>query len=267
VARQSVRVHTVSGCEGLELVEGDYPDFRFARHAHPHFTISVVTRGAQRLLHRGQKAIVRRGDVILLNPDAAHSNEPAARLWSHVSVCPTEAMLRSLLPDFSEAKFRPRSAVVHDAHVATRITQLLSLCRKFANPLEVQELTQGLLTDVFDRYGNCALTVRSNAPIEKIRERLADAPEVNIGLSELADEVGTSPTALLRSFTNAVGCTPHTYQTARRIHRSKQLLRNRVAIIETALLCGFVDQSHFTRTFKGWTGMTPARYRAETRRT
>jgi quercetin dioxygenase-like cupin family protein len=78
VARQSVRVHTVSGCEGLELVEGDYPDFRFARHAHPHFTISVITRGAQRLLHRGQKAIVRRGDVILLNPDAAHSNEPAA---------------------------------------------------------------------------------------------------------------------------------------------------------------------------------------------
>jgi hypothetical protein len=55
-------------------------------------------------------------------------------------------------------------------------------------------------TDVFDRYGNYALTVRSNAPIEKIRERLADAPEVNIGLSELADEVGTSPTALLRSF-------------------------------------------------------------------
>jgi AraC-like DNA-binding protein len=226
----------------------------------------VVTRGAQRLFHRGRKAIVRRGDLILLNPDEAHSNEPAARLWSHVSVCPTKAMLKSLLPDFSDSKFRPRSAVVHDAYVAIRITQLLSLCRQFAKPLEVQELTQGLLTDVFDRYGCYPLTVRSNAPIEKIRERLADAPEVNISLSELADEAGTSPTVLLRSFTRAVGCTPHTYQTARRIHHSKQLLRNGVAITETALLCGFVDQSHFTRAFKKWTGMTPARYCAETRR-
>jgi AraC-like DNA-binding protein len=40
-------------------------------------------------------------------------------------------------------------------------------------------------------------------------------PETNFSLSELAKDAGTSPTVLLRSFTKAVGCTPHTYQTAR----------------------------------------------------
>lgn len=35
-----------------------------------------------------------------------------------------------------------------------------------------------------------------------------------------------------------------------------------LALLEVALLLGFSDQSSFTRSFKRWTGTTPAAYRA-----
>jgi len=266
VARQLVRMHTIPGCEGLDLVEGEYVDFRFARHAHPHFTIGVNSGGAQRLSHRGLETVVRRGEIILINPDEAHANEPAENSWNCISLCPTPAALMRLMPELSDTKIRFRSAVVLDSHFAARIVGLLSRYTRPASALELQELYLNLLTDIFHRYGSSRLAVRYSAPIEKIRERLADSPATNLSLSELAKEAGTSPTMLLRSFTKAIGCTPYAYQTAWRIHRSKQLLRDGSSIVEAALICGFVDQSHFTRVFKRWTGSTPARYRSEAHR-
>jgi AraC-like DNA-binding protein len=266
VARQLVRMHTIPGCEGLELVEGEYVDFRFARHAHPHFSIGVNSHGAQRFSHHGRETIVRRGELILLNPDEAHSNEPTADSWNCVSLCPTPAVLTCLMPELGDSKIRSRFAVVRDSHFAVRIIDLLGRYAKRASALEVQELYLNLLTDIFHRYGSRRLAVRCSAPIEKVRERLADSPETNFSLSELAKDAGTSPTVLLRSFTKAVGCTPHTYQMARRVYRSGQLLRDGSSIVDAALLCGFVDQSHFTRVFKRWTGATPARYCAEAHR-
>lgn len=259
MAAQLVRVHTVPGCEGLELVEGKY-DSRFARHAHPHFSIGVNTHGAQRLSHRGRETVVSRGEIVLINPDEAHSNEPAESSWSCVWLNPTPAALTRLMPELADSKILFHFAVVRDSHFAARIIHLLDRCVEPSSALEVQELYVNLLTGIFHRYGSRRLTVRSSAPIENVRERLADSPEANLSLSELAKEAGTSPTMLLRSFTKVIGCTPHVYQTAWRIHRSKQLLRDGCSIVEAALLCGFVDQSHFTRVFKGSTGATPARY-------
>ena len=266
VARQLVRMHTIPGCEGLELVEGAYVDFRIARHAHPYFSIGVNSHGAQRFFHRGRERMVRRGELILLNPDEAHSNEPAENSWNCVSLCPTPAILTRLMPELGDAKIRSPFAVVRDSHFAMRIIDLWGRYASRASALEAQELYLSLLTDIFQRYGSRRVAVHCSAPIEKVRERLADSPETNFSLSELAKDTGTSPTILLRSFTKAVGCTPHTYQTARRVYRSRQLLRDGSSIVEAALLCGFVDQSHFTRVFKRWTGTTPARYCAESHR-
>jgi transcriptional regulator GlxA family with amidase domain len=47
-----------------------------------------------------------------------------------------------------------------------------------------------------------------------------------------------------------------------RVERSKSMLQHSdVALAEIAGLCGFADQSHFTRMFKSFVGMTPAAWR------
>src|SRR3546814_9753433 len=51
----------------------------------------------------------------------------------------------------------------------------------------------------------------------------------------------------------------------RRIAAAKRLLDGEQALSEVALACGFYDQSHFTRAFKGATGVTPEIGRASCR--
>jgi AraC family transcriptional regulator len=45
----------------------------------------------------------------------------------------------------------------------------------------------------------------------------------------------------------------------------RSLATSTAALSEIALANGFADQSHFSRTFKRFTGMTPAVYRSLTK--
>jgi AraC-like DNA-binding protein/quercetin dioxygenase-like cupin family protein len=257
------RVHGVSGLDGMEIVEGVYPAFRFPRHAHPHFTFSVLTAGEQCFEHRGGTTLVRSGDAVLLNPDEAHANAPASQSWSHVSLCFSEANLTDFAPEFRGQKIAIGSTFICDGAVSQRLAYL----PRFADgtrEFELQELALQLIDTVFRKHSGMARPFSVPVSIDKVRERLLDAPEINVSLLELSCIAGISPTALLRSFTRTFGCTPHTFQTARRIDRSKQLLRTGFEIADAAAMTGFVDQSHFTHTFKKWLGITPARYRIQT---
>jgi AraC family transcriptional regulator len=59
-----------------------------------------------------------------------------------------------------------------------------------------------------------------------------------------------------------VGKPPHQWLMDQRIDHGKQLLLNSTSsVMEIALLCGFSDQSHFTRVFSSKVGASPGRWR------
>ncbi|MDD7652976.1 MAG: helix-turn-helix transcriptional regulator [Candidatus Faecousia sp.] len=63
-------------------------------------------------------------------------------------------------------------------------------------------------------------------------------------------------------FRKETGQTISAYVSHIRIEKSKALLRQPgVPIAEIAGLCGFEDQSYFTRVFKKQTGISPKQYR------
>jgi AraC-like DNA-binding protein len=242
----------------MEVVEGVYPRFRFPRHAHPHFTFSVLTAGGQRFEHRGRTTLLRGGDVVLLNPDEAHANAPISQSWSHISLCFSEATVAEVAPEFCGKRIAIGATVVRDQAISLRLVELAHSHGRAE--FELAELALQVVDTVFRKHCRTA-PPRITAPsVDTVRERLLDAPEINVSLVELSRIAGMSVTSLLRSFTKACGCTPHTFQTALRIDRSKRLLRAGYEIADVASIAGFVDQSHFTHTFKRWLGITPARY-------
>jgi AraC family transcriptional regulator len=88
-----------------------------------------------------------------------------------------------------------------------------------------------------------------------------------IGLGAVADAVGVHPAHLARVFRAHHGMSVGEF--ARRTHvewAATQLARTDSPLAVVAAEAGFADQSHFTRLFKKHVGITPARYRAETRR-
>lgn len=84
-----------------------------------------------------------------------------------------------------------------------------------------------------------------------------------LALDELAREAGVHPVHLSRTFRRCVG-----EGIGEHVHRLRvrtaceRMLEPYVSLAEVSFAAGFADQSHFTRSFRRITGMTPAAFRS-----
>lgn len=143
----------------------------------------------------------------------------------------------------------------------------------FSQPAAVGRLCVGhaslaLATHIAHAYGGL---VPDSRPIrgglapwqEKRAKDLIDA-RLNGGMTvaELARECELSHRHFCRAFRHSVGSSPHSYMQVRRIELAKDLLsRSEGTLGDVGSLCGFADQSHFTRVFTQIAGVTPGVWR------
>jgi AraC family transcriptional regulator len=92
---------------------------------------------------------------------------------------------------------------------------------------------------------------------EFLRENFSEPPTLN----ELAEAVDIHPTHLTRVFRQFERCTVGDYIREARIEFARQRILANDPLVEIALAAGFADQTHFTRSFKRITGMTPTEFR------
>ncbi len=87
-------------------------------------------------------------------------------------------------------------------------------------------------------------------------------------LSDMAMLVGLSPSHFAKKFRATTGLSLHRFISRRRIRASLETLKDQSqSLAHVALDLGFSSQSHFTHIFSGLTGMTPAKYQKQFRRT
>lgn len=84
-------------------------------------------------------------------------------------------------------------------------------------------------------------------------------------LADLAQSVDVNPAHLARAFRRHYQGTVGEVLRDVRVRYAMQRLASNATLQEIAHDAGFADQSHFTRTFRLATGMTPARYRRTSR--
>jgi len=96
--------------------------------------------------------------------------------------------------------------------------------------------------------------------VAHIEENL-DRPITSESLTALT---GTSTGHFFRTFKATFGQAPFAYIASRRIARAKQLMQTtNHPLCQIALDCGLCDQSHLTRLFRRFVGMTPSQWRRE----
>jgi AraC family transcriptional regulator len=96
--------------------------------------------------------------------------------------------------------------------------------------------------------------------------RACDFIIANLGgdpsMAEVANECRLSSSYFARAFKQTTGVPPFRWLTTQRVVRAKELLQDpRRELADIAQLCGFVDQSHFTRVFSKSEGHSPGRWR------
>lgn len=237
----------------------------FKLHLHRTFSIGAVDSGQARYQVGDRSVLLSAGSLALINPETLHFCNSAVRegrsyymLYLDVEWC--RRVQKSL---WRVDGFVPvtHSRLDHPGLYRLYCRTMGQLMNPAVDLLEKEQLLTLLAGRVFKK--GCGPQTGQRLPAENI-DRLKQALGANLRedltLESLAQALDANPYTLLRRFKAATGITPHAYRMNCRIERARLLLQQGMDIAETALECGFFDQSHLHRHFKAMTTVTPREY-------
>ncbi len=102
--------------------------------------------------------------------------------------------------------------------------------------------------------------------LRRAKEMLRANLSQNLSLQSVAQACRLSVSHFTRAFKASTGVPPYQWLIAARIENARDLLTNSTTpIVEIAGICGFADQSHFSRMFARMMGTSPGAWRREYR--
>lgn len=260
---------------GVTLMQAEFADHAFERHSHDCYVIGITTHGIQRFGCKGRQYDSQVGDLVLFNPDDDHDGRRGTDDgFGYTSwYVPADVVAGRVTQDGGPARrsyfARPH---VSDRELAHRFGILsASLDGVRAESLRADSLVHAFLDDLLGRHGEAARSPgaspldASAATLARVRDYIRSHYAHDMTVSDLAAVAGLSRAHLTRAFSAAYHMPPHVYLNAVRITEAQARIRRGMPLSVVALDCGFADQSHFTRRFKGGVGVTPSAWRAMTR--
>ncbi len=266
---ESANYFHIQELNGLEMIQARYHQQKFSRHSHEGFCIGVIEDGAQQFFRTGENHYAPKGDIILVNADEIHTGSSAMENgWSYQAIYPTPEMFKQLTQDLKieNQNLIPwfPNAVIHDSGLASQLQLLFSLLSQSGNTMFKETLLLSSMSWLILKYNKTRIDMSEITPakqrISQICELMMSTAEQEHSLNQLAAIAGFSQWHFLRQFKLHTGITPHAFLVQARLHKAKKLLLQGTTSAETSSLCGFSDQSHFTRHFKQALGVTPGHF-------
>ena len=136
------------------------------------------------------------------------------------------------------------------------------------NQLFVDQLALSLLAHFAQTYGDLRSRegIREGGLAPWQERRAKEIMRVRLPsclkISDVAAECRLTPSHFARSFRRSTGVAPHEYLSRLRIEEAKRVMTTtKLPLADIALICGFGDQSYFTRVFSRCVGTSPGTWR------
>jgi AraC-like DNA-binding protein len=251
----------------IGLLHAYYVQHAYPRHSHDYYVISLIERGRQSFTHKGTKHLTAPGGIILINPGAAHTGEPADQHGFELrSLYPSTQLMETAVFELTGHRALPLFKHVRVDHAWTT-NGILSLHQAILNGAAMLECESrllctltGLIKRHADIYDNTQKPRAEKTAIQRAKNYIVEYFKNGVSLGELAEYVGLSPYYLLRSFKAEVGMPPYAYLESVRVGRAQELIKSGRQLAEVAAETGFSSQSHMTNRFKKIIGATPGQY-------
>lgn len=240
---------------------------KFPNHFHEHYVVGFIEKGQRQLSYNNQAYRVGPGDILLFNPMDSHQCEEIdnqALDYRCLNIKP-EIMAKIAL-EITGIPHHPHftTPVAYRSEQVLLLQELHQMIMAETAAFEKEEGFYFLMEQLLKAYTTPASSLEKEVThvcIEKICGYLEKNYHQPVTLDRLSDLTGMNKYSLLRTFTRIKGITPYCYLENIRINRAKKLLEQGVEPITAALETGFSDQSHFTKFFKSFIGLTPGQYR------
>ena len=226
---------------------------KIPNHYHRNFYICYVVKGQFSEVNQNRGIVCNSGDIVIHPANAEHSNE----FHHHNGICFNIELTSANGP----ALIIPRDKTLKLSN------PILTNCiKKTYGEFRFDDTFSDMIIEglVLETLGYVQRQSKYTTPywLKKAKEIIHDQRD-GLSISYLSKELRMSPSHLCREFKKSFGLSIGEYiQHLRITEACKMLKASNAGLLEIALDTGFADQSHFTRTFKKLTGLTPGQYRS-----
>ncbi len=240
----------------------------YKKHIHDTLSIGINIKGKTVYTNKDRIYDFDIGMIALVNPNEIHSCNPIDKtpnlyymLYLDQDWC--FGIQKTICEDIEE--FIPFKKEFLD-DIST-YEEFKTLCKTIFSEITYQEKEEELIlffTKLFKSYlkdFHKKPTNEDDMKFKKIQEYIQKNYKKNISLDELSNEFQLNQFYIIKLFKNKLNMTPHAYLINLKINKAKEYLKEGNSLVDTALECGFADQSHFHRNFLKIVATTPNQYK------
>jgi AraC-like DNA-binding protein len=247
---------------GVEIHRGHHPGGGPCGRFHTQYAFGTID-GPLRYSYRGRSR-ERDGQYVVLVQSGEFRPEYICGPLSfqHWYIAPE--LMREAAEDRGQSGV-PRFSrqVTEDPRIYQLVTCATAALTNATGGLKQQKVFTSLIGVILGEYADprqTTIDVIAHRAVRRMRDLIQDRYGEELTLDMLSSYAGLNKFYALRAFKRAVGVTPHTYLRHVRLEKGRQMLRAGISSTEVAHALGFCDQSHFVRTFRQMTFITPRQY-------
>ena len=252
------------------------PRYYMPYHWHRHYEIIRIISGAFHLTLNNDTRIYHEGDVIFITDGTLHGGNPQ----DHTCVYDCIVFdLQILLQDNHACSKNIHDIMDHKITIHNLLSERSPAVLPIVDNLTLalsgkktgyEFMTQGYLYQLIGTileehlYEEDVKDIKAARHLNSIKNVLAYIAEnydSSISLDNLAKIAGMNPKYFCRYFRSMTERTPIDYPNYYRIECACEMLSTKdISIKETAISCGFNDESYFIKTFHKYKGITPKQF-------
>lgn len=266
----------------LDDVTNDYVNW----HWHKEFEIGFVTDGTVNVGCGNRKYILKRGDIFFVNSDVLHSmyNEASPHNSIFKSITFDGSVIagdtnsifytKYLLPILSNNNLRDFTLKPNDNNYPRLISLIANIWDAVYSETPDYEITvRNELSNIFRilihlpenvSYDNNDNNYIQENRVQLILNYIHSHYREKITLNDLAQIASVSKTEAMRSFKSIIGQSPIKYLKNYKLQNAAYMIKNTdYSIGQISEICGFDDNSYFSKSFKEMYHCTPHEFRRD----
>lgn len=249
----------------LEAMHAHLERHSYHVHSHDAYSFGLTEFGAQDFRCRGEDRRSSAGMIMAFNPDDPHDGhaaDDAGFTYRIVHIAPSvvanvleQSTGNSALPLFT-------TPVIQDRGLFVALRTLHQ--RMMVGDDQELRTDEALVRAIHAMARTAAHTTRPARPVTDATRLAARATSLvrdrwndPITPADLTAALGRSRFAIYRAFHVVHGMAPSDFQRQLRLRAARRQLVEGTPIATVALSCGFADQSHLTRWFTRYYGVSP----------
>ena len=239
-------------------------NMHYKKHFHEEFSLGVNKKGISQYFNSDKEYVLKENCLSIMNPNEVHACNASSEVLNEYYIMHLNnqwcTSIQKLINDEVKSFVDIPTHLLEDEAF---YKEYISLCDYLYTDEPIADKEDALITffmKFFAQFLDESPLKIVDKKFEKIVNFLERHYKENISLEELSQEFNLNEFYIIRLFKSQMNLTPRAYLLNVKINKSKELLQQGLSIVDTALECGFFDQSHFHKNFLKIVATTPKEY-------